>query len=140
LQALAARWSAAAIVLAAAAIHLYLYFDFFHRVHVVGALFLANAAAGFVAGAALVFSGRLAPLVLAAGYSVGTLAGFFWSVYHGLFGYVESLRGPWQEAAGGLEIAALFLLLPLLATSFPLTRRNRFGVTGLRVRRAGHER
>jgi hypothetical protein len=40
------RLLAAMLVAAADAIHLYLWFDFFHRVHVVGALFLANAAAG----------------------------------------------------------------------------------------------
>ncbi len=113
----ALRWSAAALVLAAGAIHLWLYFDFFHRVHVVGVLFLVNAGSALVAGLALLFSGRLWALLAGIAYSAGTLVGFFLSVYHGLFGYVESLRGPWQEAAGGVELAALVLLAPLLASS-----------------------
>jgi len=104
-------------VLAAGAIHLWLYFDFFHRVHVVGVLFLVNAGSALVAGLALLFSGRLWALLAGIAYSAGTLVGFFLSVYHGLFGYVESLRGPWQEAAGGVELAALVLLAPLLASS-----------------------
>ncbi len=104
-------------MLAAGAIHLWLYFDFFHRVHVVGVLFLVNAGSALVAGLALLFSGRLWALLAGIAYSAGTLVGFFLSVYHGLFGYVESLRGPWQEAAGGVELAALVLLAPLLASS-----------------------
>jgi hypothetical protein len=38
--------AAALLVAATGAIHLYLWFDYFHRVHVVGELFLANAAVG----------------------------------------------------------------------------------------------
>jgi hypothetical protein len=121
----ALRCSAAALVLAAGAIHLWLYFDYFHSVHVVGVLFLLNAASALVAAVALLFSGR--PLALLAGtaYTSGTLIGFFVSVYHGLFGYVESLRGPWQEAAGGVELAALVLLAPLVASALlPAARRQ----------------
>jgi hypothetical protein len=113
----ALRWSAAALVLAAGAIHLWLYFDYFHRVHVVGVLFLVNAASALVAGLALLFSGRPWALLAGIAYSAGTLVGFFLSVYHGLFGYIESLRGPWQEGAGGVELAALVLLAPLLASA-----------------------
>lgn len=112
-----ARWIAGAFVLAAGAMHLWLYFDFFHRVHVVGALFLVNAAFGLLTGTVLLLTDRPWALALGIAYSAGTLAGFFWSVYHGLFGYVESLRGPWQEAAGGVEVAALVVLAPLLVAA-----------------------
>ena len=47
------RIAAALLVAAAGAIHLYLWFDYFHRVHTVGVLFLVNAAVGLVLGAAL---------------------------------------------------------------------------------------
>lgn len=121
----ALRWSATVLVLAAGAIHFWLYFDYFHRVHVVGVLFLVNAAFALVAGLALLFSGRPWALLAGIAYSAGTLVGFFLSVYHGLFGYVESLRGPWQEAAGGVELAALALLAPLLASALvPAARRQ----------------
>jgi hypothetical protein len=55
-------------------------------------------------------------LAIAAGiaFAAGTLVFFFVSVYHGLFGYTESLRGPWQEAAFGIEVAAIVVLVPLL--------------------------
>ena len=113
-----ARWATALLVAAAGAIHLYLYFDYFHRVHVVGALFLANAAAGLLLGAALLVR-RDAPLLLAAGgYAVGTLAAFAISTRWGLFGYKETFWGSWQEAAGGLELTAGVLVAALLARSY----------------------
>ena len=109
-----ARVALALLVAAAGAIHLYLYFDYFHRVHVVGVLFLVNAAAGLVIGAALLVR-RDSILVLAAGgYAIGTLVGFVASTRWGLFGYHESFWGGWQEAAGGIELAAAFLAALLL--------------------------
>lgn len=104
----------ALLVLAAGAIHLYLYFDYFHRVHVIGALFLVNAAAGLLIGAALLVRRDRLLLLAAFGYAVGTLAGFVVSTRWGLFGYHESFWGSWQEAAGGIELAAAFLAALLL--------------------------
>ena len=104
----------ALLVLAAGAIHLYLYFDYFHRVHVVGVLFLVNAAAGLVLGAALLVRRDSILLLAAGGYAVGTLVGFVASTRWGLFGYHESFWGGWQEAAGGIELAAAFLAALLL--------------------------
>jgi hypothetical protein len=116
ISALVLRLVGALLVLAAGAMHLWLYFDFFHRVHVVGALFLLNAAAAAVIGVALLRSAG--PWVAAAGvaYSAGTLAAFLFSVYHGLFGFTERLSGSWQEAAAGVELAAILVLLPLACT------------------------
>lgn len=112
---LASRVAGALLVLATGGVHLWLYFDYFHTVHVVGTLFVLNAAAGAVIGLVLLLSSN--PLATAAGaaFTAGTLVFFFVSVYHGLFGYTEHLRGGWQEAAGGLEAAALVVLVPLLA-------------------------
>jgi uncharacterized membrane protein YvlD (DUF360 family) len=112
-----ARLTGALLVLAVGAVHLYLYFDYFHLVHIVGVLFVLNAAGAAVIGALLAVSAR--PLVVLAGlgFAAVTLVFFLLSVYHGLFGYTEHLRGGWQEAAGGLELAAIVVLAPLLASS-----------------------
>ena len=59
--------AAALLVAATGAIHLYLWFDYFHRVHVVGDLFLANAAAGLLLALALLASGSMLVLVAGAG-------------------------------------------------------------------------
>jgi hypothetical protein len=111
----AAQISLALLVAAAGAIHLYLYFDYFHRVHVIGVLFLVNAAGGLAIGAVLLLRRDRIVLLAAFGYAVGTLAGFAASTRWGLFGYHETFWGSWQEAAGGTELAAAFLAALLLA-------------------------
>src|SRR5438874_1099272 len=111
----AATWAMALLVGAAGAIHLYLWFDYFHRVHVVGALFLVNAGVGLAVGAALLVRRNLLLLLVAGGYAVGTLAGFAVSTRWGLFGYHETFWGSWQEAAGGVELAAALVIAFLLA-------------------------
>ena len=114
------RIATALLVAAAGGIHLYLWFDYFHRVHVVGTLFLVNAAAGIVLGAALL-ARRNAILVLAAGaYALGTLAAFAVSTHWGLFGYHERFWGSWQEAAGGIELAAA----PVAAAAWNAVRQH----------------
>ena len=112
---LAAQGAAALLVAAAGGIHLYLWFDYFHRVHVVGALFLVNAAAGLTLGAALLVSRDVRVLLAAGGYAAGTLVAFLVSTRWGLFGYRETFWGSWQEAAGGVELAATVLVALRLA-------------------------
>src|SRR5256885_5865979 len=112
----AATWATALLVAAAGAIHLYLWFDYFHRVHVVGALFLLNAAVGLALGAALLARRNVLVLLLAGGYAVGTLVAFAISTRWGLYGYRETFWGSWQEAAGGLGLAAALLVALLLAS------------------------
>jgi hypothetical protein len=109
-----ARFVGALLVLAAGGIHLWLYFDYFHVVHVIGVLFLLNAAAGIVLGVAIALSPRAIWVALGLAFGLATLAAFLVSVYHGLFGYTESLRGTWQEAAGLDELASAVLLTVLL--------------------------
>lgn len=105
----AAQVTLALLVAAAGAIHLYLYFDYFHRVHVVGALFLVNAAAGLLIGAALLLRRDRLLVLAAGGYALGTLLAFAVSTRWGLFGYRETFWGSWQEAAGAVELAAALL-------------------------------
>jgi hypothetical protein len=112
---MAARVALALLVASAGAIHLYLYFDYFHRVHVIGVLFLVNAAAGLLIGTILLVRGDRLVLLAAAGYALGTLAGFVVSTRWGLFGYHERFWGSWQEAAGAIELAAAILAAILLA-------------------------
>jgi len=111
------RLAGGLLVLAAGAMHLWLYFDYFNRVHVIGVLFLVNAGAAVVTGVMVIASARSSVTLAAIAYAAATLAAFFLSVYHGMFGYTESLRGGWQEAAGGVELAAIVVLLPVLVAS-----------------------
>jgi len=109
------RWIGAGLVLAAGAVHLYLYFNYFHRVPTIGTLFLLNAATSVVVAVGIVAWENVAPLVAGLLYAAGTLAGFFISVEVGLFGFQERLRGPWQERAGAVEALAVVLFLVLIA-------------------------
>lgn len=112
----AAQGAAALLIAATGGIHLYLWFDYFHGVHVVGALFLANAAVGLALGALLLVGSEALSLLAAGGYAVATLAAFAVSTRWGLFGYRETFWGSWQEAAGGVELAAACLIALLLAS------------------------
>ena len=102
--------AAALLVAATGAIHLYLWFDYFHRVHVVGVLFLANAAAGMVLAVALLASRSVVVIVAGGGFALSTFASFAVSTHYGLFGYHERFWGTWQESAGGVELAAALVL------------------------------
>jgi hypothetical protein len=111
----ALRYTGALLVGVAAAMHLYLYFDYFHRVATIGPLFLVNAAAGLVIAVAV--CARPHPIALASGvlFALGTLAAFFASVAVGLFGYHETLHGGWQESAAVVEVGAAVALAAALA-------------------------
>jgi hypothetical protein len=121
----ASRLAGVLLIFAAGGVHLWLYFDYFHQVHVVGTLFLLNAAAAAIVGSVLLVASS--PLAVAAGigFAATTLVFFFVSVYRGLFGYTESLRGSWQEAAFGIELAAIVVLVPLLVTGLRERRSQR---------------
>jgi hypothetical protein len=123
----AARWIGAGLVAAAGASHLYLYFNYFHRISIIGPLFLLNAATAGVVAVAIVALQRSVTLVAGLLYAAGTLAAFFVSVEVGLFGFHERLRGPWQERAGAVEALALLLFAVLIVTT---ARRD---VTSLRA-------
>jgi hypothetical protein len=109
------RLIGAGLVLAAGAIHLYLYFDYFHRIATIGPLFLVNAAVGLLV--AVWVAARDRPAALGAGllFSAATLVAFGLSVAVGLFGFHERLRGPWQERAGVVEALAVAVFLVLIA-------------------------
>jgi len=107
----------AILVAAIGGIHLYLWFDYFHRVHVIGALFLANAAAGGLIAIWLLASDGVLALLAGAGFAVTTLAAFLISVHWGMFGYHERFSGTWQSTAGLVELVTAVLLGTLAAQS-----------------------
>jgi type IV secretory pathway VirB6-like protein len=113
------RLGGAALLLATAVIHGYLWQQGYAGIDVVGPAFLANAVSG-VLGAVLllVVPGRWLPWVAAAGaaLSAGTLAGLLLSTTVGLFGFVESTAASlwwesfWVDVAGTVVLAALALI------------------------------
>jgi len=102
------RLVAAAAVLVSAGVHLKLWFDFAHDLHVVGPAFLVNVVAGIVIAGLLVFWKHwLAPL-LAAGFGASTLGAFTIATTSlGLFGDHEKWQGPYVFTAAIAEIVAI---------------------------------
>ena len=88
-----------------------------------GSMHLADPERGFLGTSGIV--GQGIPQATGVAYAAATLGFFLLSVYRGLFGYTESLQGGWQEAAGGLELAAIVALVPVLAAELRERRSQR---------------
>jgi hypothetical protein len=110
------RVAGAGLLVAMAWIHLYLWFDGYDGISVIGPLFLLNAILGFaLALGVLGAPGRLLGLVAAAGalLQAGTLGALIMTTAVGLFGFQESTSAPlfwetvWVEAAGAVVLAVL---------------------------------
>lgn len=83
-------------VLASAAVHLYVYAEGFSGIPVIGPLFLANVIGGVVIAAAVGLWRHWLPALLAVGFGLTTVAGYWISVVYGLFGVREVIDG-WPE-------------------------------------------
>ena len=100
----------AALLVWSAVLHLYLYGDYFHKVRTIGALFIAQGAAGnSIAVALLGF--RKAALALAGSLLLASTAGaLLFSVWFGLFGYRERFSAPYTSESLGVEVAGAAVL------------------------------
>lgn len=101
------RTLAAAGVLVSGLVHLWLWFDGFRDISVIGPLFMLNAVAGVVIALALVAWRHWAPLLVAAGFGASTLGAFLLSTTVGLFGVHEIFWGTSQLVAFAAEILAV---------------------------------
>jgi hypothetical protein len=106
---------AAVAILVTGAVHLELWLWHGYRgVPTVGTLFLLNAISAAVIAVGLIWPGGWLFELAGLGYAATTLAAFFISVYHGLFGFVDTLHGTPQAVAGIAEVAAIVLLAAAL--------------------------
>lgn len=116
-------------VLVSAAVHLWLWYDGFRVLSVIGPLFMLNAIAGVVIAVAVMLWRHWVPLFLAVGFGASTLGAFLISTTVGLFGLQEIFWGTWQD------VAALSEILAVVAGAVALFRENRAFFTGLRSTR-----
>lgn len=101
------RLCAAVAVLVSAAMHLYLWFEGYRDVDVIGPAFLLNAFGGAVIALLLLAWRHWIPPLLAAGFGLSTLGAFVLSTTVGLFGLEESWEG-WEVWTAAIsEVAAV---------------------------------
>jgi hypothetical protein len=122
---------AGAFLAASGYLHAQLYLDGYRFLHVIGILFLLQAAASFALAALLLTGAVLRPPVLvqlgAAATALGALGGFTISRTIGLFGFTDRGLDPAPQALLSLlaESAVLVLLAPDLLRTVRIGRRSR---------------
>jgi hypothetical protein len=118
------RLSAAVAVLVSAAMHLYLWFEGYRDVDVIGPAFLLNAFGGAVIAVLLVVWRHWIPPLLAVGFGLSTLGAFVLSATVGLFGFEESWQG-WEVWTAAIsELAAVVLGVMAVIQLDPLPSRG----------------
>ncbi|MGZ5415692.1 MAG: hypothetical protein ACXWDI_00810 [Nocardioides sp.] len=118
------RMLAAAGVLVSAAVHLWLWFDGYRDIEVIGPAFMLNAVAGVVIAGLLVAWRHWIPLFLAVGFGASTLGAFIVSATVGLFGVQESWTGGAVLTAAASEVVAILAGLVALAQEHPWGSRR----------------
>jgi hypothetical protein len=113
---------AAAGVLLSADVHLDLWSDGYRKIHLIGPLFLLNVMGGLVIGVAMLVWRHWLTSLLAAGFGIATLIGFWLSVAVGLFGFKETSSGTPQLLAELAEIGCV--VFGLGAASFDIAGRR----------------
>jgi hypothetical protein len=109
----------ATAVLVSAAVHLYLWFDGFRDLHIVGPAFMLNAVGGAVIAVLLVTWRSWVPALLTAGFGVGTLGAFIVSTTVGLFGLHERWVGWTVWTAAVAEVVAIVVGSLLVVRDLP---------------------
>ena len=118
------RLLAAVAVLVSAAMHLYLWFEGYRDVDVIGPSFLLNAFGGAVIAVLLVVWRHWIPPFLAVGFGLSTIVAFVLSTTVGLFGLQESWQG-WEVWTAFIsEVAAVVIGGLALMRDNPLTSRR----------------
>jgi hypothetical protein len=103
-----ARGLAAGGVFLSAAVHLDLWdVQRFREIPKIGPLFMLNIVGGCVIGLVLLAWRHWLPAIAAAGYGAATVAAFWISVVHGLFGFKEVSTGSAQLLAQVSEYIAI---------------------------------
>lgn len=111
----ALRGLAAAGVLLSAVVHLDLYLAGFSDIATIGPLFLTNAVGGLALALTVLVWRHWLPALLAAGFGAVTVAAYWVSVVHGLFGVREGTHGWPQTTAASAEYAAVVFGLGAVA-------------------------
>lgn len=105
-----ARLVGAALVGTMGGIHLDLWFQGYRSAPTIGPLFLVNAGSALVVMVTLTTWPRRVTGLAGAALLAGTLAGYLVSVFHGLFGFRDTLSAPLAVPALAVEVAGIVVL------------------------------
>jgi hypothetical protein len=127
----ALRVLGAALLLAIAAIHIYLWLDGYRNIDVIGPAFLLQSVIA-IGGALLVLIApwRLLPVatLLGALFAIGSLGALLMTTFVGMFGFQESTSADWWWETVIVEVAAFVVLgLLTLVTARPALAARRRG-------------
>lgn len=118
------RLAAAVAVLVSAAMHLYLWFEGYRDVDIIGPAFLLNAFGGAVIALLLLVWRHWVPPLLAVGFGLSTVGAFILSTTVGLFGLEESWEG-WEVWTAAIsELAAVVFGAAALLRADPRASRG----------------
>jgi hypothetical protein len=118
------RMLAAAGVVVSGAVHLWLWFDGFRTIGVIGPAFMVNAVAAVVIAALLLLWSHWVPLLLATGFGASTLAAFVISATVGLFGVHERWTGGAVLTAAVSELVAMVASIAALVHEYGVPNRQ----------------
>lgn len=132
----ALRGLTAAGVMLSAVVHLDQYAQGFSGIAVIGPLFLVNTVCGLLLGVTVLVWRGWVPALLCAGFGAVTVAAYWISVLHGLFG-IREVTGGWPEImAETAEYAAVVCGLAVAGVLLHEARRHRTAGAGRRLVRA----
>lgn len=104
-------------LLVSGAVHLWLWFDGYRSIDMIGPAFMLNAVAAVVIAGLLLWWSHWVPPLLALGFGASTLGAFVISATVGLFGVHEKWTG------GAVLTAAVAEIVVVLASAVLLARR-----------------
>jgi len=116
----------AVAVLVSAAVHLWLWFEVFRGLSVIGPAFMVNAVAGAVIAVLLVTWRSWVPGLLAAGFGICTLGAFVVASTVGLFGVHEHWVGWPVWTAAVAEVVAIVAGGMVLVRDLPASSGRQF--------------
>jgi hypothetical protein len=118
------RMLAAAGVLVSGAVHLWLWYEGYRTISVIGPAFMLNAVAAMVIAALLLWWRHWVPLLLAIGFGASTLGAFVISATVGLFGVHELWTGGAVLTAATSEVVAVVASVVASVHEYGMPSRN----------------
>jgi len=118
----------AVLVAASGTIHLHLWMGGYRNIHIIGPMFLAQAISAFAIAIAIAVLRWATLALVGAALLAGTIGGLLATVWHGVFGFQDSLGAPYAGLSLFMEGAGIVVLVSAAFGRYQL-RRGRWQTT-----------